>query len=206
MDTASIKLPKIHRLFLEPLGVSELVNIIPAKHILDSLPHGDGQPVMIIPGLTTNDWSTKIIRTFLQSKGFNVYGWGQGINVRYTQDLEDRLSRRIDEISLNMSGAGTEATANFRIQRHFYMAGLGYTHPAWGHGYDQGALKVESEVYDLATLEDTAPQWMHIQGLATASLVFEGATATGMGAVEQMFVGPHAPSGMADLFDPAGSS
>ncbi|MCP4120943.1 MAG: alpha/beta hydrolase [Bacteroidetes bacterium] len=98
MDTSTIKLPKIHRLFLEPLGISELVNIIPAKQILDSLPHGDGQPVMIIPGLTTGDWSTKIIRTFLKSKGFYVYGWGQGLNVKYTQDLEDRLKKRIDKI------------------------------------------------------------------------------------------------------------
>jgi hypothetical protein len=86
------------------------------------------------------------------------------------------------------------------------MAGLGYTHPDWGHGNDQGPLKVESEVYDLATLDDNDPRWMHIQGIARATLEFAGETHSGLGVVEQMFVGPHAPSGMSGLFDPAGSA
>ena len=47
---------------------------------------------------------------------------------------------------------------------------------------------------------------MHIQGLGEATLEFDGATHPGLGVVEQLLVGPHAPSGMADLFDPAGST
>ena len=99
MDVNSIKLPKLHRLFLEPFGVTELVNVIPAWGLLERLPSGDGQPVMIVPGLTTGDWSTTIIRSFLSSKGFNVYGWDQGLNIRYTEDLENRLAQRVEEIA-----------------------------------------------------------------------------------------------------------
>jgi len=97
-DIEKIKLPTFGRLIREPLGISELVNIIPARDMLDGLPPGDGQPVMVIPGLTTNDISTQIIRTWLKTKGFNAYGWGLGINIRYTMDLERKLAERVDQL------------------------------------------------------------------------------------------------------------
>lgn len=99
MEPGDIKLPAFHRLLLEPLGVTELINIVPAWPDLEALPPGAGQPVMVIPGLTTGDWSTAIIRTWLKSKGFSVYGWDQGVNIKYTTDLEDRLARRTNDIA-----------------------------------------------------------------------------------------------------------
>ncbi len=114
-------------------------------------------------------------------------------------------SRRVESVRLAMSEGDRQAVLKFDMSRHFYMAGLGYTHPTWGHGNDHGALAVENELFDLAELDDNDPRWMHIQGIADATLEFDGATHHGRGAVEQLFVGPHAPSGMADLFDPAGS-
>lgn len=99
INNANIKLPTFGRLLREPLGVSELINLIPARKMLDALPPGEGQPVMVIPGLTTNDLSTHIIRTFLRSKNFNAYGWGLGINIRYSEGLERKLAERIDRIS-----------------------------------------------------------------------------------------------------------
>jgi hypothetical protein len=115
-------------------------------------------------------------------------------------------SRRVDRAQLTMREGDNRARLRFDVNRHFYMVGLGYTHPTWGHGNDHGPLKVESETYDLAGIDDNNPQWMHIQGLAAATLEFNGDTHAGQGVVEQMFVGPHEPSGMADLFDPAGSA
>lgn len=115
-------------------------------------------------------------------------------------------SRRIDSARVVMSSGENRAVLNVNVGSHFYMAGLGYTHPTWGHGNDHGPLKVENEVYDLSTIVDNDPQWMHIQGLSEATLEFDGATHEGAGVVEQLFVGPHAPSGMGDLFDPAGST
>ncbi len=118
------------------------------------------------------------------------------INIEYRPD-----SRRVGQAHLVLGDSEAELTLD--VQRHFYMAGLGYTHPSWGHGNDHGPLKVEHEIYELANLDDNNPQWMHIQGLANARLEYEGETHRGLGVVEQLFVGPHAPSGMADLFDPA---
>lgn len=85
----------------------------------------------------------------------------------------------------------------------FYMSGLGYTHPVWGHGRDHGELEVACDVLDTATLNDNAPEHMHIQAISRATLD-DGRTRTeGVGVLEQLLLGPHAPSGFKGLLDPA---
>ena len=44
---------------------------------------------------------------------------------------------------------------------------------------------------------------MHIQALVTAELTDGGTTHRGLGVLEQLFVGPHAPTGLSGLMDPA---
>ncbi len=85
----------------------------------------------------------------------------------------------------------------------FAMSGLGYTHPVWGHGFDHGALEV---VHD--SLAEAKRQWgnplaMHVQALVSAELTDGDRTDVGVGVLEQLFVGPHAPTGLSGLMDPA---
>ena len=83
--------------------------------------------------------------------------------------------------------------------RHFYMNGIGYTHPVWGHGMDHGPLAV---AYDtLSAVDDLAPGNMHIQALSDTVLVWNGVEHRGQGVVEQLLLGPHRPSGFTGLFD-----
>lgn len=86
----------------------------------------------------------------------------------------------------------------------FAMSGLGYTHPVWGHGLDHGP--------ELAVAYDSIPEaerrWgnplaMHIQALVSAELTDGGTTHRGLGVLEQLFVGPHEPTGLTGLMDPA---
>jgi hypothetical protein len=112
------------------------------------------------------------------------------IGTRRLTRLDLKLS---DRASLCIEPAG----------QNFYMSGLGYTHPIWGHGRDHGALKVAYDVFDLATLDDNAPEHMHIQALARATLTLDGAQHEGRGVLEQLMIGPHAPSGFTSLLDPA---
>ncbi len=93
--------------------------------------------------------------------------------------------------------------AESNARGHFYMNGLGYTHPLWGHGMDHGAIEVAYDVIDDATVADGDFANMHIQAIADAVLEHEGEVYRGRGVVEQMFVGPHAPSGLTGMFDPA---
>jgi pimeloyl-ACP methyl ester carboxylesterase len=43
-------------------------------------PHGDGHPVLVLPGLGASDDSTRILRGFLRSLGYAAIGWRQGRN------------------------------------------------------------------------------------------------------------------------------
>ncbi len=86
---------------------------------------------------------------------------------------------------------------------NFYMNGLGYTHPVWGHGMDHGPEDFAYDWIDLAGINDGDPSNMHIQAFSNALLEVEGETKKGTGVLEQLLIGPHAPSGFSDLLDPA---
>jgi hypothetical protein len=86
---------------------------------------------------------------------------------------------------------------------NFYMSGLGYMHPTWGHGRDHGDFETAYDVTDAATIDDNAPGQLHIQALARATLREGGKAIAGAGVLEQLIIGPHAPSGFASMLDPA---
>ena len=86
----------------------------------------------------------------------------------------------------------------------FAMSGLGYTHPVWGHGLDHGPeLAVAHDSLSEAERGWGNPLAMHIQALVTAELADGAATRRGVGVLEQLFVGPHEPTGLSGLMDPA---
>ena len=86
---------------------------------------------------------------------------------------------------------------------HFYMSGLGYMHPTWGHGRDHGDFETAYDIIDTTKVDDNAPGQLHIQALARATLTDHGKTHAGAGVLEQLIVGPHAPSGFTSMLDPA---
>jgi len=81
----------------------------------------------------------------------------------------------------------------------FYMSGIGYIHPEWGHGMNKGELAIGYDTIDLATVDEAALLYLHIQAVSK----FRMRGKVGMGVLEQMIIGPHAPSGFKDLFDMA---
>jgi hypothetical protein len=113
-------------------------------------------------------------------------------------------SRRIKQVQLetgNGSLSITPRTGN--SARTFYMSGLGYLHPVWGHGMDHGDCE---DAHDVITLEPEPAIDMttiHIQALSDAVLTVDGTEHRGIGVVEQLFIGPHATSGLTGLMDPA---
>lgn len=83
---------------------------------------------------------------------------------------------------------------------HFYMRGIGYTHPHWRHGTYHGELETG---YDEFTVADVDPTDLHIQAMCDVSLTNETGQFKGQGILEQMIIGPHAPSGFKELMDMA---
>jgi hypothetical protein len=82
---------------------------------------------------------------------------------------------------------------------NFYMSGIGYGHPEWGHGMNKGELAVACDTLDLAAVDDANPLFLHIQAISN----FKMGNKTGKGVLEQLIIGPHAPSGFKDILDMA---
>jgi hypothetical protein len=84
----------------------------------------------------------------------------------------------------------------------FQMRGLGYTSPKWGHGLDHGALEVEREDIDLASIDPARPDNLHVQMLCRVTGPDGEA---GMGVFEQLAIGDYLPLGLSGLSSPASS-
>ncbi len=88
------------------------------------------------------------------------------------------------------------------IGAEFQMHGIGYGHPKFAHGLWRGDLDVQGERTDLSAVDPAIPLNAHIQALVSAQLRLPGgAVHEGRGVLEQLFIGPHAPSGFKGIFD-----
>jgi hypothetical protein len=81
----------------------------------------------------------------------------------------------------------------------FQMLGIGYLSPEWGHGMWKGEEAVGVERWELGKLDPLDPRHIHVQQLVRARM----GERAGIGVLEQLILGPHAPSGFAGLFDGA---
>jgi hypothetical protein len=81
----------------------------------------------------------------------------------------------------------------------FQMRGLGYLDPEWGHGQWKGPEALDAQAWKLAELDPMDPRHLHVQQLCRARM----GERTGIGVLEQLVIGPHAPSGFQSILDPA---
>lgn len=136
-----------------------------------------------------------------------------GASVTELLDLEEcsfnpvysKGARRIATGLLTMKdAAGRIAEAHFETNAVFQMKGIGYTHPEWGHGHYKGELAVAREDWTVADLNPLDPTNLHVQAISKVTLIdFDGGNHVGTGILEQLILGPHAPSGFKDILDPA---
>jgi len=63
------------------------------------LPRGDGHPVLVIPGLLSSDWLIRGFRQALEILGYQVEGWGAGINFGPTESAWDCAALRLREMA-----------------------------------------------------------------------------------------------------------
>jgi hypothetical protein len=111
-------------------------------------------------------------------------------------------TRRAGTAVLRGEMAGGPVEVLLTPEAEFQMHGIGYGHPRFAHGNWRGALDVATERVDLAAADLAAPLNGHIQALVRAELRLPGGEVhAGRGVLEQLFIGPHAPSGFRELFD-----
>jgi hypothetical protein len=80
----------------------------------------------------------------------------------------------------------------------FFMQGIGYTHPTWGHGYWVGPDERTHDSVVLAEADERDPLFQHVQILSRAR---RNDGALGWGILEMLIIGPHAPSGFTAALD-----
>ncbi len=93
---------------------------------------------------------------------------------------------------------GEETRIELTPQFNWYMKGVGYGHETWAHGKYHGELATG---YDEYVTAEVAPSNVHIQAFCQARMISPSGTREGRGVLEQLIIGPHRPSGFADLMD-----
>jgi hypothetical protein len=98
------------------------------------------------------------------------------------------------------SAAG-HVSLRFEPRATFYMRGIGYGHPEWGHGLYHGELEQGFERYDLSAIDPADPAYFHVQAICDVELERGGQVQRGKGVLEQLVIGPYEPYGFEGLVD-----
>ncbi len=101
----------------------------------------------------------------------------------------------LDLISLD----GDTRTIEMDPVLRFQFKGLGYGHPEWKQGAWKGELAFGHESFDPLALDPLAPENIHVQQVVKVS----DGQRTGIGALEQIVIGPYEPAGFESVLDGA---
>ena len=78
-------------------GVEYLSARLAMRRISD-WPHGDGHPVLVLPGFLAGPLSTDLLRKVLRQLNYRVYDWGLGTNMGYRATMKESLPARLHHI------------------------------------------------------------------------------------------------------------
>jgi pimeloyl-ACP methyl ester carboxylesterase len=92
--------PPLHWYLTDPgRAVAEFGLLLAARPLRHSLPRGDGHPVLVLPGLLADDFSTRVLRGELRHLGYRAHGWRLGRNIGPTARAVDGMDRRLTELA-----------------------------------------------------------------------------------------------------------
>jgi pimeloyl-ACP methyl ester carboxylesterase len=82
-----------------PRAIGEMGIYAASALMLRTLPRGDGHPVLVLPGFTASDTSTRALRRTLRSWGYFAHGWRLGRNLGPTDEVIDGLDERVESLA-----------------------------------------------------------------------------------------------------------
>ena len=82
-------------LLLEGRAVGEAALLLAALPVLDRAPHGDGHPVLLLPGFGAGESTLEPLRLFLRSRGYHVETWGFGRNRGFNRRLVRAIEQKV---------------------------------------------------------------------------------------------------------------
>jgi pimeloyl-ACP methyl ester carboxylesterase len=98
-ESRPVGAPPVGLLALEiPRAAGEFAYFSATSLLFRLAPHGDGHPVLVLPGLAGADSSTIALRNTLHRLGYQVEGWGLGRNVGQTPAILDGLPLKLSQM------------------------------------------------------------------------------------------------------------
>jgi triacylglycerol lipase len=83
----------------DPLALRELTALLRDPVFRGrGVPHGDGRPVLLIPGFLSGDWSLRILHDWLKRIGYQTNLSGIQLNVLHSEHMLAGLRHRVAEI------------------------------------------------------------------------------------------------------------
>jgi hypothetical protein len=148
-------------------------------------------------------WARTGARLPLLGKGEPIVGDGgspgiEHVSVRHSVRWAEGL-RRSEGATLSVTTRDGVQAVELEPINTFRMRGVGYGHPDYPHGRWHDELMVAGEALPVEELDGLDLDQVHVQQVVRAK--WEGRT--GLGVLEQLAVGPHAPSGFTELLDGA---
>jgi hypothetical protein len=132
-------------------------------------------------------------------EGDPVYGSDAGVRHAYEPmyDITWRKgTRRMETATFTFNYPDrTSETFTYEPLLDFQMKGIGYTHPVWGHGRWHGEYEEGSDGWNTADLNLLDITNFHCQQVCRV----RNGEQTGIGVLEQLIIGPHAPTGLRDF-------
>lgn len=107
-------------------------------------------------------------------------------------------SRHATAFDMTLTHADAVRTVHLDVVNTFFMPGIGYMHPTWGHGMFVGVDERTHDEYVTAEIDESELAWQHVQHLVRAT---QGDGSVGHGLLEMLLLGPHAPSGFTGWID-----
>lgn len=107
-------------------------------------------------------------------------------------------TRHATAFDMTLTHADAVRTLHLDVVNTFFMPGIGYMHPTWGHGMFVGADARTHDEYVTADIDESELAWQHVQHLVRAT---QGDGSVGHGLLEMLLIGPHDPSGFTGWTD-----
>lgn len=114
-DPDEVRAPSLLLMALEWRATAEFGATLATLPWLARASRGDGHSVLVFPGLVAGDLTTATMRGYLATRGYEVHGWDQGLNLgprpgvvekcrRRVLDLADRSGRPISVVGWSLGG------------------------------------------------------------------------------------------------------
>ena len=82
-----------------PRASREYSSALLSGGLVDRWPHGDGHPVLVLPGFLAGASSTRYLRRVLQRLGYAAYDWELGRNYGVRQGMDEAFDRTVRRLT-----------------------------------------------------------------------------------------------------------